>query len=56
MNTVSGVGALLTVAGVVGYIAGAVVAYPGRELSLTALMVGVTMLAIGRSDVTEEQV
>lgn len=41
-------GAGLVVAGVVGYVAGVVVTYPGREFSLTALMVGVTLIAIQR--------
>lgn len=55
MNTVAAVGVTLTVAGVVGYVAGAVVAYPGREFSLTALMVGVTVIAVGRSDTPEPE-
>ena len=53
MNTVSGVGVALAVAGVVGYAAGVLAPYPGREFSLTALMVGVTVLAVGRSDTAE---
>mgnify|MGYP000173216811 CR=1 FL=1 len=53
MNTVTGLGLALTVGGVVGYLAGAVVAYPGRAFSLTAVMVGVTLLAVGRSDTAE---
>lgn len=39
-------GAGLVVAGVAGYAAGVVVAYPGRAFSLTAVMVGTALLAI----------
>ena len=41
------VGAGLTVVGVCGYAGGVFVAYPGRALSLTAVMVGITLAAIG---------
>lgn len=47
--TVAGVGALLTVGGVVGYVAGVVATYPGRAFSVTAVMVGITLLAIGNA-------
>ncbi len=47
MNWQLGAGVLLSVGGVVGYLVGVAVSYPGREFSLTALMVGVTLLAIG---------
>lgn len=53
MNTVSAVGLALAVGGVVGYLAGVVAPYPGRALSLAALMTGVTLLAVGRSDGAE---
>jgi len=36
-----------TVVGVCGYVAGVLVAYPGRAFSLTAIMVGITLAAIG---------
>ncbi|MBX0294647.1 hypothetical protein [Haloarcula nitratireducens] len=49
MDSVSLAGAALTGAGLVGYVAGVVVPYPGRELSLPALMVGLTAVAVGRS-------
>lgn len=42
------VGIGLFVAGLVGYAAGIYVAYPGRAFSVTAVMVGVTLVAIGR--------
>ena len=53
MNSLTGLGAALSVGGVVGYIAGTAVAYPGRAFTLTAVMVGVTLLAVGRSDPAE---
>jgi len=54
MNTVTGLGLALTVGGVVGYLVGVAVTYPGRAFSLTAVMVGVTLLSVGRSDTVEE--
>lgn len=41
------VGAVLSVAGLCGYLVGVLVAYPGRAFSLTAIMVGITLAAIG---------
>ncbi|WP_181861715.1 hypothetical protein [Haloplanus salinus] len=41
------VGTGLTAVGVCGYVGGVLVAYPGRALSLTAIMVGITLAAIG---------
>lgn len=49
MNTVMGVGVGLTLLGSAAYALGVVNPYPGRAFSLTALMVGVTLAAIGRS-------
>ncbi|WP_251328654.1 hypothetical protein [Haloplanus pelagicus] len=40
-------GAALSVAGIGGYLAGVAVAYPGRAFSLTAVMVGITLVAVG---------
>ena len=42
-------GIVLTFAGVAGYVAGVVVPYPGRSFSLTAVMVGLTVLSVGRA-------
>ena len=53
MNTVSGTGLRLSVAGVAGYLVGVAAPFPGRAFSLTAVMVGVTLLAVGRSDTVE---
>jgi len=50
MNAFSAIGLGLTVGGVVAYLAGVAVAFPGRAFSVTAVMVGVTLLAVGRSD------
>jgi hypothetical protein len=41
------VGFLLLVLGVCGYVGGVFVAYPGRGFSVTAVMVGITLAAIG---------
>lgn len=54
MNTVLALGLALTAVGLAGYVAGVVVAYPGRAFSLTAVMAGMTLLAVGRSDVEVE--
>lgn len=54
MNTVSALGILLTIVGAAGYLTGVAVAYPGREFSLTALMFGVAVIAVARSDVGED--
>jgi hypothetical protein len=40
------VGAGLAVVGLGGYVTGTVVAYPGRAFAITALMVGITLVAI----------
>jgi hypothetical protein len=40
-------GLVTTLAGAVGYAAGMATPYPGRAFSVTALMIGITLLAIG---------
>lgn len=40
------VGVVLTLLGLLGYSLGVVASYPGRSFSITALMVGVTLVAI----------
>jgi len=47
MNTALAVGSALTAAGLAGYVVGVVAPYPGRAFSVTGLMIGVTLLAIG---------
>jgi len=42
------VGAALILVGLGGYVTGVYVAYPGRAFSLTAVMVGIVLVAIGR--------
>ena len=49
MNTVSTLGAVLTAVGILGYVAGVLSSYPGRSFSLTALMFGLTLVALARS-------
>jgi len=41
------VGSGLFGAGILGYIVGVYVAYPGRGFTITAVMVGITLVAIG---------
>lgn len=41
---------VLTVGGVAAYLLGVVVSYPGRAFSLTALMVGITLLALSTGE------
>lgn len=56
MHRTFGAGFLCTCLGVVGYLAGVFYAYPGRALSVPAVMVGITLVAIsdgrilGRTD------
>jgi hypothetical protein len=47
MDRTFAVGVGLTVVGACGYVGGILVAYPGRALSLTAIMVGITLAAVG---------
>ena len=47
MQTAAIAGALLTAAGLGGYVVGVLVPYPGRSLSLTALMFGLALVTIG---------
>lgn len=47
MNAVFAVGLAVSLLGVAGYAAGVVVPYPGRAFSITAVMVGVTLVAVG---------
>jgi hypothetical protein len=53
MNRVLAAGVVLTAAGIAGYVAGVVAAYPGRAFSVTAIMVGITLVAIRRLDTPE---
>lgn len=41
-------GVALTVAGLVGYATGVLAPYPGRAFAVTGIVVGVTLLAVGR--------
>ena len=47
MNAAMAAGLALTLAGVVGYVVGLTVPYPGRAFSVTGVMVGITLLAVG---------
>lgn len=50
MNRLLAAGALLLALGVAGYLAGVLVDYPGRGFSVTAVMVGITLIAVRRAD------
>lgn len=47
VSRATAVGGAATALGVVGYVAGVLVAYPGRAFTLTLAMVGITILIIG---------
>ncbi|MFC7138869.1 hypothetical protein ACFQMA_03335 [Halosimplex aquaticum] len=55
MNAQLALGLGLTALGLLGYVVGIETAYPGRSFAVTAVMVGVTMAAIGRSNGPEDQ-
>ena len=50
MNRLSAAGLTLVALGVAGYAAGIVQPYAGAGFSVTAIMVGITLVAIRRSD------
>lgn len=50
MNRLVVAGGLLVTVGVAGYAAGVVAAYPARAFSVTAVMVGITLIAIRSAD------
>ncbi|MGQ5518001.1 hypothetical protein [Halococcus saccharolyticus] len=47
MNRVLGTGMGLTVLGLFGYMVGVLSPYPGRAVSITGVMAGVTLTVIG---------
>lgn len=47
MDRAADAGVALTALGLVGYAGGMAAEYPGRAFSLTAAMVGITLLAVG---------
>jgi len=50
MNRLLVAGAVLVALGVAGYAAGVVAPYPARAFSVTAVMLGITLIAIRRAD------
>ena len=50
MNPLTGAGLVGAAGGVTGYVVGLFVPYPGRAFSLTLLMFGLSVLAVGRAD------
>jgi hypothetical protein len=53
MDTVTASGLVVTLGGLGGYLVGLTVAYPGRAFSVTAVIVGLTLFAIGRPNSSE---
>lgn len=49
MNRLLLVGVALLLAGFGGYILGVAIAYPGRSFSVTAIMVGIALIAMNRT-------
>lgn len=47
MDRVRAAGLVLTIAGLGAYLLGVIVAYEGRAFSVTVIMVGTTLVAIG---------
>lgn len=47
MDRVVVAGVALTVLGLVGYVVGVFAPYPGRAFSVTGVMVGLTLVAVG---------
>lgn len=50
MNGAFVAGIVLTVVGLAGYLAGLATPYPGRAFSVAAIMIGVTLAAIGTAN------
>lgn len=55
MNFSTATGAVLTIGGLAGYVAGITVSYPGRSFTVTVVMVGLAVLAIGRAGDAEAE-
>ena len=53
MNILLAIGGLATLLGIVGYVAGIFVPYPGRSFSLTFLMFGMALALVGRAGVPD---
>ncbi|GAA0216409.1 hypothetical protein GCM10009000_033960 [Halobacterium noricense] len=49
-STIAGI--VLSLIGLIGYVAGIYVAYPGRAFSITVLMVGIALVAIAQQSAT----
>lgn len=49
MHRVAALGVVCLLLGMAGYAAGIATAYPGRSFSVTAIMVGIGLVVLGRS-------
>lgn len=47
MNRTFGLGAGLTLGGLVGYAVGVAIPYPGRAISVSAVLIGITIAVVG---------
>lgn len=54
MNEILGAGVVLSALGIGGYLVGIGTPYPGRAFAVTAMIIGVTLVAIGRANGFEE--
>ena len=55
MEWPTAVGVGLFIAGLVGYVVGIYVTYPGRAFSLTAIMIGIAVAAIARQSTAQDK-
>ncbi|MDS0223354.1 hypothetical protein NDI54_18585 [Haloarcula sp. S1AR25-5A] len=55
MNRLFVAGVALTLVGIAGYVVGTRVAYPGRSAAVIAVMVGLTVAAVGHSTPAEDE-
>lgn len=55
MNRTLLAGIALTAAGVVGYAVGVARPYPGRAFSLSGVMIGLTLVAVGSGGTIEDE-
>lgn len=49
MNRVAAIGILLAVLSLIGYTIGIVGTYPGQAFTITGVMVGIALYAVGRN-------
>lgn len=55
MDSITATGIGLFVVGLAGYVAGIYIVYPGRAFSLTVIMAGLALAAIGSESTAESE-